>query len=172
MNKKKSYRFYKKKWLSVRRRRGDRAPENAPAEQGFRCQSRNALSAASRGRASPLALGPVTHPRLDVVSAFPAGPSAPPHPASYPSPVAWFGILILKLLQTPGIRHVHAAIFGLQLVKAGRADAVLAADLGHSQPVDGYADAVYFIIPMICVPGERLFRMRLLFQGWADFPSD
>ena len=77
-------------------------------------------------------------------------------------------VLFLKLFQASGIRHVHPAIFGLQLVKARGADAVLAADICHSQPVDVYVDPVSLIIPIICVSVKRLFRMRLLLQGWAD----
>ena len=43
------------------------------------------------------------------------------------------GVLLLKLFKAAGIRHVHPAIFGLQLVKTRVADAVLAANLCHSQ---------------------------------------
>lgn len=46
-------------------------------------------------------------------------------------------------------------VFSLQ--KTRGADAVLVADLGHSQPVDVYFDPVYLIAPMIFVPVKRLF---------------
>ena len=66
------------------------------------------------------------------------------------------------------IRHFHPAMLGLQLVETGRADAVLAANLCHWQPVDAYADPVSLIMPMICIAVKRLFRIRLLLQSWAD----
>ena len=43
-------------------------------------------------------------------------------------------VIVLKLLEAPCIRHVHPAIFGLQLVKTHRADTALAANLCYSQP--------------------------------------
>ena len=70
------------------------------------------------------------------------------------------------------IRHFHPAMLGLQLIEARGAQAMLAANLCHSQPVDVDVDPVSLIMPMICIAVKRLFRIRLLLQGWADSTSD
>ena len=41
---------------------------------------------------------------------------------------------------------------------------MLAANPGHSQPVDVYVDPVSLIIQIICVSVKLLFRMHLLLQ--------
>ena len=59
-------------------------------------------------------------------------------------------VLLLKLLQAAGIRHVQPAIFGLQLVKARRTDAVLAANTAV-----GKSASCSFNIPIICSSANR-----------------
>ena len=73
----------------------------------------------------------------------------------------------LKRFQPPGIRHVHAAIFGLQLVKLAGLMPCLRQTSATVSPA-----SCPLIIPMIGVSVKRLFLMSSAPSGWADTTSD